>query len=103
MKRVRNTAFHLDHEATATAAILKELKLPHYDFYSEAKGEIDSIYFHLPDVVDFNFLMDNLMPNRSDRGAVTELFETILNFSIVFREAALTFLRGVGKKLNLIE
>ncbi len=102
VKKIRNSAFHLDHEAKATPATLKDLKLPYYDFYSEAKGEINSIYFHLPDVVDFNFLMNHLMPNRSDRAAGKELFETILNFNIVFRKAALTFVTGIVKKLNLI-
>lgn len=102
VRQIRNCAFHLDHEAKATSATLKDLKLPYYDFYSEAKGEINTVYFHLPDIVDFNFLMNELMPNRSDRSAVTELLSTILQFNNVFRKAALIFINGVGNKLNLI-
>jgi hypothetical protein len=101
VREIRNSAFHLDHEAKATPTTLRELKLPHYDFYSEAKGEIKSAYFHLPDLVDFNFVMDKLMPNRSDRAAVTELFEMILSFNVSFRKAAWVFITGVANRLNL--
>ncbi len=102
VKAIRNSAFHLDHEAKSTAATLKGLKLPYYDFYSELRGEVGSIYFHLPDVVDLNFLMNDLMPNRSDRVAVEELHKAILEFHIAFTGAALIFVKGVLKKLDLV-
>jgi len=102
VRKIRNSAFHLDHEAKATAVILKDLKLSHYEFYSEVKGDMATAYFHLPDLLDINYFVDELKPNRSDRRALLELFESILEFNMAFVVAARSFVLGLGIKLGLI-
>lgn len=102
VRKITNTAFHLDNEVTATLSTLKELDLPYYDFYTETKGESVWSYFYLGDMVDLNYLIGEVMDNNADRLTLIEILTAVLDLNVAFINAARDFVKGLAVKLKLM-
>lgn len=55
-----NAAFHLDHKKNSTREAISNLNFEEYEFVAGDTNKLGDLYFNLPDVVDLNFIIDEL-------------------------------------------
>jgi hypothetical protein len=104
VKKVRNVAaFHLDEIDENTRRSLATVKPTTVNLACGDDPTLISTYWEFSDYLDGVFLVSELGDGRSAEATLTDLYETILNFSLKFMDAANQFTHALVKKLDLKE
>lgn len=106
MQLMRNAgAFHLDSENKSTKKALAGLKLNKIDLISGADGTYSTLYFHLADTLDINYVVDQLKETSDDDEG--EIYRTMGVMAVdllgEFIRAADQFVEGVARELKLVD
>jgi hypothetical protein len=105
LRLMRNAgAFHLDSDNKSTKKALTNLKVKKFDLISGSDGTYSTLYFHLSDTLDINYVIDEL--KTQDDEDETEIYRKMGllpgNLLGVFIRASDQFIEGLARKLKLI-
>lgn len=103
LRLMRNAgAFHLDNDNTSTKKALSKLDLKKIDLVSGSDGTFSTLYFHLSDTVDINYVIDELKkPGDAETDIYTEMGKLSADLLAEFSFGADELISGLLRKLNL--
>lgn len=103
VKTIRdNVAFHFDHKNNTVRPTLENLNTDYFEFYSADGPQLGQFYFNLSDLIDINYILDELNDDKPERETHVEIYQVIDDLTAHFVRGAEAFIIGMSRKLGLV-